>query len=472
MIVRKSIFQNIVLFLFFIIAILSQIGCANIIPPSGGAKDTIPPKLINAVPKDSSLNFKSNKIVLTFDEYVEVKDISNNLVVSPLPKNNPIVDYKLKTVTIKLKDSLEANTTYALDFGNSIVDVNEYNPAKNFMYVFSTGNTLDNNTFSGKIIMAETGTIDSSLIAVLYKNIADTAVLKEKPKYIAKLNGDGSFHFHHLPEGSFALFAMPNDYSKKYDDSTKIFAFADSSIHVSNKTKPVTLYAYQEAKKQEKAKSSSNNSKAKKNDDKPKYIKYTTSLEAGKQDILSNQLAIKFTIPLTFFDSTKILLTDTNYQNLTNYTIEKDSTNTQFFIKTTWKENTPYKLLMFKNALKDSIGNTLAKNDTLQFWTKQSADYGSIKIRFNNLDTTKHPVLLIYKQTELIESIKIVQRDFSRNLFKPGEYELKILFDKNNNGVWDAGNYSKKLQPEIVYILDKKLSIRASWDNETEITIQ
>ncbi|MBX2931523.1 MAG: Ig-like domain-containing protein [Chitinophagaceae bacterium] len=463
-------------FLFCCIVVIISVttsGCANIIPPGGGAKDTIPPKLLTAIPKDSSLNFNSNKIVLTFDEYVEVKEVSKNLVVSPLPKNTPIVDYKLKTVTIKLKDSLEPNTTYSLDFGNGIVDVNENNPAKNFMYVFSTGNEIDNNTFSGKIILAETGTIDSSLIAVLYNNINDTAVLHEKPRYIAKLKGDGSFTFHHLPEGTFALYAMPNDYSKKYDDSTKLFAFADSVIYIKEKTNPITLYAYQEAKREEKtATSSSPSGKSKKENEQPKYIKYTTSLEAGKQDILSNQLIIKFVTPLNSFDSTRILLTDTNYQYFNNYTIEKDTSNTQITITTTWKENTPYNLLLYKNAFKDSLGNALEKNDTLHFWTKKTTDYGSVKIRFNNLDTSKYPVLLIYKQTELVEAIKITQKELSRKLFKPGEYVLKILFDKNNNGVWDAGNYNKKLQPEIVYILDKKLSVRANWDNETDITLQ
>ncbi|MFX6759384.1 Ig-like domain-containing protein, partial [Acinetobacter baumannii] len=90
------------------------------------------------------------------NEYVEVKDAQQQLIVSPNPKQSPIVDYKLKNVTIKLRDSLEPNTTYSLNFGNAVKDVNEGNVAKNFTYVFSTGNTIDNNSFSGKVILAET----------------------------------------------------------------------------------------------------------------------------------------------------------------------------------------------------------------------------------------------------------------------------------------------------------------------------
>ena len=115
-------------------------------------------------------------------------------------KNNPLIEYKLKNVTIKLKDSLEANTTYTINFGKSIRDVNEGNEAKNFTYTFSTGNSIDSNTLSGKIILAEDGKIDSTLIAILHRNTNDTAIYKTKPRYIAKLKGDGSFTFKNLPD--------------------------------------------------------------------------------------------------------------------------------------------------------------------------------------------------------------------------------------------------------------------------------
>jgi hypothetical protein len=200
-----------------------KMGCANII--LRWSRDSLPPILITAFTKDSALNFNSNKIVLTFNEFVEVRELTENLVVSPLPKNNPIVDFKLRTVTIKLKDSLVPNTTYTIDFGNSVKDVNEGNAVKNFTYVFSTGNIIDNNSFSGKVIVAETGLIDSTIIAALYKNTNDTAVTTQRPNYIAKLQGDGSFKFINLPIGNFKLYVINNSYSKKYDDSTQLFAF-------------------------------------------------------------------------------------------------------------------------------------------------------------------------------------------------------------------------------------------------------
>lgn len=152
--------------------------CANIIPPSGGDRDSLPPVLIGATPKDSAVSVFPKLITLTFNEFVTLQDVNNNLIVSPTLKNIPIVDNKLRNVTIKFKDSLEANTTYSLNFGNSIKDVNEGNILKDFRYVFSTGNSIDDFTYSGKVLLAEKGSIDSTLIVILHNSTSDTAILK------------------------------------------------------------------------------------------------------------------------------------------------------------------------------------------------------------------------------------------------------------------------------------------------------
>ena len=130
--------------LFIISSItISGPGCANIIPPQGGPRDSIPPVLLKASPVDSVKNFTGSKIIFSFDEFVEVQNIQENLIVSPLPKINPLVEYKLSTVTVKLKDSLEPNTTYILNFGNAIKDFTEGNALKDFIYTFSTGSSID-----------------------------------------------------------------------------------------------------------------------------------------------------------------------------------------------------------------------------------------------------------------------------------------------------------------------------------------
>ena len=131
--------------------------------PTGGPKDSIPPRLVSASPTLNSTNVKGNKITLTFNEYIDLKEAQTNVLISPLPKKQPSIDFKLKTVTVKLKDTLLPNTTYSINFGNAIVDNNEGNPLKDFTYVFSTGNQIDSFTLSGKVILAETGKYDSTI---------------------------------------------------------------------------------------------------------------------------------------------------------------------------------------------------------------------------------------------------------------------------------------------------------------------
>jgi hypothetical protein len=133
----------------------------------------MPPVLLQSVPADSMLNFKANKITLTFDEYVQLDNqmVQTNLVVSPTPDQAPIVASHLRDVTIRLKDSLKPNTTYSINFGNALKDVNEGNPYKNFHYVFSTGNSIASGELSGRVQLAQTGKTDSTLIVILHKNL-------------------------------------------------------------------------------------------------------------------------------------------------------------------------------------------------------------------------------------------------------------------------------------------------------------
>ncbi len=238
-------------FLFFIIIILLipqilvQTGCANIVPPQGGLKDSIPPRLIKANPGDSARNFTGKRISFSFDEFVDVENIQENLIVSPTPNINPFVDYKLNTVTVRLKDTLEDNTTYSLNFGNAIKDVNEKNVLKNFTYIFSTGPYIDSLELHGKVILAETGKADSTLIAMLHTSSNDSAVIKNKPRYIAKLDSAGNFTFKNLPPATYYLYALLDEGgTHRYFNDQQLFAFADKPVVVQLKTEPVTLYAY------------------------------------------------------------------------------------------------------------------------------------------------------------------------------------------------------------------------------------
>lgn len=456
-----------ILFSIFIVSLLyilaiGNAGCGQVGMPTGGPKDTIPPRLTHASPEFKTTNFSGNKITLTFNEYVELKDPQTNVLISPLPKKQPSVDFKLKTVTVKLKDTLLPNTTYSINFGNAIVDNNEGNPLKDFVYVFSTGPQIDSFTLSGKVIIAETGKTDSTLVALLYRKTDDSTVRKNKPDYAARLAGDGSFTFVNLPAGSFNVYALKDgDGSKTYNSKKELFAFADAAVIVSANTEPAILYASALEKENLNARAG-----------KPVLAKRLSySLTSGQSQDVKAPLEISFNNPLKKFEAEKFILRDSNYKAIpsTNWTI--DSTRTKIKLTAPWQEGMAYRIIVDTSSVIDSANLHLAKIDTIRFTTKQQSDYGNVVLRFSNLDLSKHPVLQFVQGEEVVKSYPLASAEWSNKFVMPAEYELRILFDDNRNGKWDPGDYSKKLQPEKVITLKDKLAIRANWDNERDIKL-
>ncbi len=456
-----------ILYLFITAALLYGIpvynaGCAQIGMPTGGPKDSIPPKLVNASPKVNSVNVSGNKVSLTFNEYIELKEVMNNVLISPYPKRQPQIDYKLKTVTVKFKDTLLPNTTYSINFGNAIVDVNEGNPYKEFTFVFSTGNSIDSLILDGKVVMAETGKADSTMFALLYRNADDSAVQKRKPDYLTKLSGDGSFSFLNLPAGRYKVYALKDgDGGRTYNSKKELFAFADEDVVISDSNKPVMLFA-SALEKEGRSASSTKPPQEKK-------LRFSLPPAYQSQDLLSS-FEMTFNKPLKKFDSARLQLTDTNHKPVPAvWSI--DTTRTKINMAVTWQPETDYLLVLDTMAFSDSSDNRLLKKDTIRFTTKRLEDYGNVVLRFSNLDLDRNPVLQFVLNDEVKESYPVKTGEWNNKMMRPGEYEVRILYDANKNGRWDHGDYSKKLQPERVTTLPQKLSVKANWDNERDVKL-
>lgn len=451
----------------FYVAVTGITGCAQIGMPTGGDRDTIPPVLLRAIPAEGSTNFSGKNIELTFNEYIDVQDIQGNVLVSPFPKVNPNISFKLKTITIKLKDTLLPNTTYAINFGNAIKDLNEGNPFTYYTYVFSTGDTIDSLRLSGKVIMAESGKTDSTLIAMLYRDVPDSAVENRKPDYIAKLNGQGNFSFSNLSPGTYKLYALKDgDGGKTYNSAIEAFAFTDTAIVITDSVQPVTLYAYAEEKETRKT---GTPTAPKAGQD--KKLKFTMLASVSNTQSLLAPLELTFNRPIKNADETKIVLTDSSFKKIAGTTISLDSTSKILSLTVPWAEHFDYRLIIDKEALTDTLGGQLAETDTIAFRSKGKSDYGSLLLRFTNYDAAKHPVLQFFKGDEMIRSVPVTATTWGDKLVEPGEYELRVLYDENNNGKWDPGSYKEKRQPEKAITLAKKLSIRANWDNERDIEL-
>ena len=447
----------------FYALITMNTGCAQISAPTGGAKDTLPPRLLKASPEQNTLNFRGNKVSLAFNEYIDLQELQGNLIISPLQKTNPTITYNLKSISIKFKDTLLPNTTYSINFGNSIRDVHEGNILKDFTYVFSTGNMIDSLTMEGNVVLAESGTTDSTLFVMLYRNTSDSAVLKTKPDYITKLDGQGNFKFTHLPPADLKIYALKDgDGGKTYNSKTELFAFDDTLVNSLQKA-PIILYAYAEQK-------IDNNKPGSLKTTADKKLRYSLNMEGTEQDLLKT-LDLSFNNPLKKIDSLKIILADTNYKPVSNYTLTIDSTRKIVSLKTIWLPETEYYFIISKDAAQDSTGNLLARSDSVRFTTKKTADYGTINLRFSNIELAKHPVIQFIEGNKVRFSYPLITTEWSNKLFPPGEFGLRILYDLNNNGAWDPGSYTKKIQPEKAIELPQKITIRADWDNERDIRL-
>jgi Bacterial Ig-like domain len=461
------------LVIFLITKIVVLTGCANIIPPTGGDRDSLPPRLVKVTPPDSSKRFNTKTIVFTFDEYIEQpQEILKNLIVSPMYSLMPTVETKLRTLTVKIKDTLEPNTTYYYNFGDAIKDVNEGNVLHNFPYIFTTGNTFDSLQLSGKVILAETGGIDSTLIAMLYRSGEDSALTRENPRYITKVDGKGNFRFQYLPAGTFYIYALKDEGGPKRYFGKSLFAFADSAVEVKADAPTVTLYAFEEKKEQPPTPTinfAGGNRPGAKPDE--RRLRFSTTLSGNVQDLLGD-FNLKFEQPLRNFDSTKLQLSTDSAFNSIPASWQMDSLKKKLTLKINWKESTLYHLILDKDFADDSSGRKLLKTDTISFTTRKQADYGSLKISFTNIDLSKNPVLQFSQSGQVIKTFPLNNTELHQPLFNPGEYELSILYDANKNGHWDPGNFFEgKKQPELVKPLNKKITVRANWDNEFEITL-
>lgn len=218
-------------YIFIIIAAAVMYSCANIGNPSGGPIDKTPPIFMRSNPTPNAVNVKDRKIEIFFDEIVTLKDPSTKIIVSPAQTEMPRMSALGRKVTVELVDSLLPNTTYTIDFSNSIQDNNEGNAIDNFAFAFSTGSVIDSMHVSGYVLDSRTLEPMQSVVVGLQSNLADSAFHKEKLQRVALTNDRGQFTIRNVSPGSYHIFALKDlDRDYKFGNPTEDIAFLDSII--------------------------------------------------------------------------------------------------------------------------------------------------------------------------------------------------------------------------------------------------
>ncbi len=341
--------------------------CANRgMGPQGGPKDEKPPKLAKSKPTLNQKNYTGKTIEIEFDEFIQVKDVYKNVVISPPQLKSPVMKVVGKKFFVELTDSLHKNTTYTIDFGNAVVDNNEENVLKDFSFAFSTGNEVDSLVITGILIDAQTLNPIAGSFAGIYSNLSDTAFAKTPFLRMTKTNEKGEFKIKNVKAGNYHVFGLTdlND-SYYFDVPSESVAFIDSLITPTIGNKADTLL---------KDSASVDTTSILKKEEK-KLILFQFKEDTQKQYLAKSErksqenLTLIFNAPLTNFPEIEPLNFDFENKFLLQSSAKKDTLVYWLTDTILMKKDTLNFILYYPKT--DSIGNLVPTQDTLLLSFKQ-----------------------------------------------------------------------------------------------------
>ncbi|MEW7280610.1 Ig-like domain-containing protein [Aquimarina sp. 2201CG1-2-11] len=521
--------------LLTLISLFVVIGCAKKGSITGGPKDETPPVFIKALPPNYSTNFNKKEIRIYFDEYIKLKDPQKQIIISPPMDPKPTITPlggPDKYIKINFQDTLLENTTYSINFGESIVDNNEENPYPYFSYVFSTGDFLDSLSIKGVVADAILKKPDSYITVALYEvdeNYTDSLLYKEVPRYITNTLDSTAFNLYNLRKGKYKLVALkdassnylfepkqdkigfysefvnlPEDTAKVFDlklfkevldfkaftpkqaskneiifpyqgkkDSMKIRLLSDAPDTLETrifpfKDKDTLRYWFRPFFKADSLVFEITNSKNYSDTLVTRFkdmYKDSLLLNSETKSILdlNKSFILSANTPLDSIKKDFIKLTDKDTLDVP-FTIALDRFKNEAELVFEKTEENKYKLEFLPEAIKDYVGNV---NDTVQFKfaTKKLADYGTIFLTLQNVKAYPVLVQLTDKNEKVVvEKVAISDETIVFDHLDPAKYFIRIVFDTNENGVWDAGNFLKGMQPEEVKYFPEEIDVRANWE--------
>ena len=205
--------------------------CARMGQPDGGWYDETPPRIMGAAPADKGTNVKNQKISIFFDEFIQIENATEKVVVSPPQLETPEIVASGKRIRIELLDSLKPNTTYTIDFSDAITDNNEDNPLGNYTYSFSTGDAIDTLEVSGKVLQAKDLEPVKGILVGLYSDLSDTAFTTKPMLRVSRTDGSGRFVIKGVAPGTYRVYALQDaDGNYLFNQKSEMLAFSQEKI--------------------------------------------------------------------------------------------------------------------------------------------------------------------------------------------------------------------------------------------------
>lgn len=522
---------------WMLIALLYLLGsCANKVTPTGGPKDTDPPKVLETSPEQGATSFKSTGITITFDEFVSIKEASRQVLVSPPVFPKPVISAQGKSVKVVF-EKLADTTTYMIDFGNAIVDVNEGNPLSGYRFVFSTGAVLDTLSLAGKAFDLTTGKPLKGAIAMLYDaQIPDSVMVLRTPDHFARCNDDGKFRIDYVAAGSYRLVVLMEKTENYLLDETselagcytQIITLPSEEIHQlwASPQPPPSLRVLSSVLIPPATLVTVFNGDARNTVFEGLNVSLDRAITRSnlKGDTISVFLNLEpDTVPVTMMVRQNGVVMDTVSYNTRSaakvggkeqslrpeLVVDKYGDADPFF---KWNFPTPlrsmdslkFRMVTDSVDLKlwglkmssDSFALTMPKprvpgKYTVTFYPGSVTDiYGrqtdSCVFVFEiPAEKTRGAIRCKFKTlpapTDMIQLLDdqdvlarsaIASAEVVFSSLPPGKYRIRLLKDQNANQVWDMGNIRKSMLPEDLLYHPGEITVRGNWDVDVELDFQ
>lgn len=229
---------------YFLVSLLlvSFLGCANVSSPMGGPEDETPPKLISSIPEQGQTNYQGQSIYLTFDEWINTKNIESDVIITPRISNSFKSRIKKNILEITFFEKLKENTTYSINFGSTIQDITNNNAAENLNLSFSTGPYIDSLSIQGNIkILLDQEPAQQALVA-LYNDQDSTNILNGIASYFTNTDSTGNYYFRNLPPGNYRVYAAKDkNRNSKADAQSEKYGFYPDTVQLTSNIEDINF---------------------------------------------------------------------------------------------------------------------------------------------------------------------------------------------------------------------------------------
>jgi hypothetical protein len=419
-------------------------GCAKVGNPTGGPKDVQPPKYLKGIPENRSLNFTGDRIDIAFDEYIQLKDENSEVLISPPMKEKPVIRVREKELRVTFNSELRPQTTYTINFGGSLSDLNESNLLPDFEFVFSTGSKIDSLSVTGKVVDAFNHKPESKerMVVMLYENLSDSAPLVEIPRYYGRANKDGLYSVNNIHPDTFRIIALQDENNNlHYDQGIEEIGFLDSLLIITAENVVKQTFIKDTVKIITPAGKPGRRSKQ----DTIQY-KADTIIAAGK---LLNALNVSF---YTFLEeSDKVFITSRKRDVPENFS---------FIFSRPLFDSLQVTPLNFKPGKDWFIRETSHNNDTLSYWITDSliAKMDTLVLKLTYLTTDSASRFVVCTDTVKMRNQAVVARGAAgrRNANKEKVKEERAVLSLSGS-ISTRGTLN--LNKPIVFSADRPLQI-------------